>query len=105
MSYFLLFGVELFADFIACGRENFVNSLASPAPPVADLEITRTVSSPAIVPITLVSAPEIEALSKVDANSAAPPGGVRTTAMFPEDSIERISSENAFVVGVLEGVS
>ena len=70
---------------------NESNSFANSAPPLDFLDTTKTVSSPAIVPIML----EIPELSNELARNCAPPGGVRTTAKFPDDSTEKIKSEGS----------
>ena len=53
---------------------------------------TKTVSSPAMVPIAECNLPDLLALSKLPARNAAAPGGVLTTARFALESIEETRS-------------
>ena len=56
------------------------------------METTKTVSSPAIVPIAECNLPDLLALSKLPAKNAAAPGGVLTTARLALESIEATRS-------------
>src|SRR5699024_5755995 len=69
-----------------CARSR--NRAARCSPPVGSFVITRTVSSPAIVPRTSVSTD----VSIADARNCAAPGGVRKTTRFAEASAETSSS-------------